>query len=61
MGMAGATIPMMDLLFPCRLVVGGARGSETEGKGTGTFIDVRVIADGVCVVSVGEGGKTKRV
>jgi len=35
------------------------RGGEMAGKGTA--FDVKVIADGVCVVIVGDGGKMKSV
>jgi hypothetical protein len=37
------------------------RGVGEEGNGTGTVFDVKVIAEGVRVERVGEGGKTKRV
>jgi hypothetical protein len=37
------------------------RGAGEEGNGTETVFDVRVMAEGVRVERVGEGGKTKRV
>ncbi len=37
------------------------RGVAVEGKGTETELEVSVIAEGVHVEKVGEGGKTNRV
>jgi hypothetical protein len=37
------------------------RGVAVEGKGTETGLEVRVMAEGVHVEKVGEGGKTNRV
>ena len=55
--MEGIIRPIRDVL---RLWALG-RGVTEEGKGTDTVLDVRVIADGVHVEKVGEGGKTKSV
>ena len=51
--------PMNDLLLPC-LVNVDTRGVDIVGKGTGVLL-VKVMAEGVCAVIVGEGGNTKRV
>jgi hypothetical protein len=51
----GTIKPIRDLLELLAL----DRGFTEEGKGTG--LDVRVIAEGVDVEKVGEGGKTNSV
>jgi hypothetical protein len=53
----GIIRPIRDLLRLSDL----DRGVAVEGKGTETELEVRVIAEGVRVERVGEGGKTKRV
>jgi hypothetical protein len=55
-GVEGTIRPIRDLL---ELALG--RGVTEEGKGTETGLDVRVIAEGVHVEKVGEGGKTNSV
>lgn len=55
--MEGAIRPIRDLLELWAL----GRGFTEEGKGIGTGLDVRVIAEGVHVEKVGEGGKTNSV
>lgn len=60
-GVGGAPRPMKERVRPCERKV-DTRGVDSEGKGTGTVrFDMRVMVDGVRVVSVGEGGKTKSV
>lgn len=54
--MEGTIRPIKDLLELWAL----GRGVTEEGKGT-EGLDVRVIADGVHVEKVGEGGKTNSV
>lgn len=55
--MEGIIRPISDLLRLSAL----DRGVVEEGKGTETELDVRVIAEGVHVEKVGEGGKTNKV
>lgn len=55
-GVEGTIRPIRDLLELLAL----GRG-VTEGKGKDTGLDVRVIAEGVHVEKVGEGGKTNSV
>jgi hypothetical protein len=56
-GVEGTIRPIRDLLELLAL----GRGFTEEGNGTVTLFDVRVIADGVHVEKVGEGGKTNSV
>jgi len=56
-GVEGIIRPIRDLLQLLDL----GRGVTEEGKGTETELDVRVIAEGVHVEKVGEGGKTNSV
>lgn len=52
---------MKDRVRPCERKV-ETRGVVRLGNGTGVLtLEVRVMVEGVRVVSVGEGGKTKRV
>jgi len=53
----GTIRPIRDLLRLSDL----DRGAAVEGNGTETELDVRVMAEGVQVEKVGEGGKTNRV
>jgi len=53
----GTIRPIRDLLELLAL----GRGVTEEGKGTETGLDVRVMAEGVHVEKVGEGGKTNSV
>jgi hypothetical protein len=53
----GIIMPTKDLLRLSDL----DRGVDEGGNGTETVLDVRVMAEGVRVEKVGEGGKTKRV
>ena len=57
-GVAGAVRPMKDFRRPSPLNV-DTRGVDNDGKGY--ELDVMVSVEGVRAVSVGEGGKTKRV
>jgi hypothetical protein len=56
-GVEGIIRPIRDVLLLWDL----GRGVTVEGKGTETGLDVRVIAEGVHVENVGEGGKTNSV
>ena len=56
----GGVRPINDLLRLSDLVRGVA-GVGKEGKGTETGLDVKVIAEGVHVEKLGEGGKTNKV
>ena len=60
MGVGIAPSPMNDLVRPCERRV-ETRGVERLGKGMGLAFEVRVIADGVRVVNVGDGGNTNSV
>lgn len=61
MGVGGAPNPMKDRVRPWERKV-ETRGVERLGKGTKPCMpEVKVIVDGVRVVSVGEGGKTNNV
>jgi len=60
-GVGGAPSPINDLVRPCERKV-DTRGVEMLGNGTEPFVlEVRVMVEGVRVVSVGEGGNTKSV
>lgn len=66
-GVIGVPTPINDLVRPCFLNV-VILGVESVGNGTIPFLApptagvvVNITADGVRVVRVGEGGKTKRV
>jgi hypothetical protein len=56
-GVEGTIRPIRDLLELLAL----GRGFTEEGNGTETGLDVRVIAEGVHVEKVGEGGRTNSV
>jgi len=56
-GVEGIIRPIRDVLRLWDL----GRGVAEEGKGTETELDVRVIAEGVHVEKVGEGGNTNNV
>lgn len=68
-GVIGVPTPINDLVLPCFLNV-DIFGVEIVGNGIrpppplalpAAFVVVSITADGVRVVRVGEGGKTKRV
>jgi len=68
-GVIGVPTPMNDLVLPCFRNV-EIFGVEIVGNGIilppalavpSAFVVVNITADGVRVVRVGEGGKTKRV
>jgi hypothetical protein len=60
-GVGGAPSPMNDRVRPCDRNV-ETRGVDRLGNGTEPFmLEVRVMADGVRVVNVGDGGNTKSV
>jgi len=60
-GVGGAPSPMNERVRPCDRNV-DTRGVDELGNGTAAFrLEVKVMADGVRVVSVGDGGNTKSV
>jgi hypothetical protein len=60
-GVGGAPSPMNERVRPCDRNV-ETRGVDELGNGTELFmLEVRVMAEGVRVVNVGEGGNTKSV
>lgn len=61
MGVGGTARPMNERVRPSARKL-DIRGVLSDGNGTGPeTLEVRVIVDGVRVVSVGEGGKTNNV
>lgn len=61
MGVGGTPRPINERVRPSARKL-DIRGVVSDGNGTGPeMLEVRVIVDGVRVVSVGEGGKTNNV
>lgn len=60
-GVGGAPSPINERVRPCDRNV-ETRGVDEVGNGTEPFmLEVRVMAEGVRVVNVGDGGNTKSV